>query len=312
MDFIIPDDAETGREQRISSPPVEERPLRRVEGSPTIGHTNNIVMPLGPRVHWGSILGGSVVALGLLILLTSLGLALGFSLVEHNWQVNTELLKSLRTGAGVWSAGSFLLAFFFAGMVSTKVTNYPDRGGAVLHGIITWAFLSLLLPVLMISRGALGIDGLTDDSTSSEATPDTLLDPSTTADEAALSHNLGLDDPSQVIVRLTDPRFPLIIAALTDMSDEEAQRIVNELQARVDKAKGDLATINAEVHSFLSRLLDRNQPVTPQASANPQVIAPDSWIVPGVLSLTLLAAILGALAGNPHQQRWRRTILIRA
>jgi len=103
-----------------------------------------------------------------------------------------------------------LISFFVASLVSTKVTDRPDRGGAVLHGTIMWVLLSLFLPWLVsseMSRGVAGI-GVGPGVGSTPGALTTAPDPLTVAE---LSGNLGLDDPDQVNTQLADPRVPLIL-----------------------------------------------------------------------------------------------------
>jgi len=62
---------------------------------------NEVMFPLGPRVRWGGIIGGCVVAIGLLMLLTSLGLAVGFSTMDNLWRMNTDTAADFATGVGM-------------------------------------------------------------------------------------------------------------------------------------------------------------------------------------------------------------------
>ncbi len=310
MDFLIPDETGIVREQRVSTTPLEESQDRRTNEPSVVEHSNNIVVSLEPRVRWGSLLGGCVVAMGFLLLLTALGSALGFSLANHTWQMNEDMVKGLMTSEGVWSVFSLFFMFFIASMVATKVTNRPDRGGAVLHGAITWALLLLLLPLIANTGVDLGREGSKEDPTSGAS--DLHPAPSSAFNEAELSHNLGLDDPDQVSVRLADPRMPIVIAALTGMSDNEAQMAVTELQTRVKTVKDNPAAINAEVQHFLAQLIARSRTETPEAAVNPHALETGSWIFFGLLALTLFVSILGAFAGLPNRYRWRRTLFIRA
>src|SRR5690606_23778933 len=62
----------------------------------------------GMKVSWGGIIGGVLVALGLLMLLTSLGLAIGISAIDPS----ETGASALGTGAGIWGAVSLLIALF--------------------------------------------------------------------------------------------------------------------------------------------------------------------------------------------------------
>jgi hypothetical protein len=57
------DDKETVRKERIYFTPVEKEPIRLVNGFSDILQ-RDVILSVGPRVRWESIVGGCVVALG--------------------------------------------------------------------------------------------------------------------------------------------------------------------------------------------------------------------------------------------------------
>jgi hypothetical protein len=65
----------------------------------------------GMKVSWGGIFGGVLVAVGLLLLLTALGVAVGISAAQPG---ETEA-STLGTGAGLWAGLSLLVAGYAAG-----------------------------------------------------------------------------------------------------------------------------------------------------------------------------------------------------
>ena len=77
----------------------------------------------GMKVSWGGIFGGVLVALGLLMLLTALGVAVGLSAA----QPGETQASTLGTAAGIWAGVCLLLALFVGGMVSTRIGAISDR-----------------------------------------------------------------------------------------------------------------------------------------------------------------------------------------
>ena len=77
----------------------------------------------GIRVSWGSIIGGVLLAVGLLILLTALGAAIGISAVEPG---QTDAGTAGRA-AGIYGAVALLLSLFFGGWASTRIGAISDR-----------------------------------------------------------------------------------------------------------------------------------------------------------------------------------------
>src|SRR5215475_15341285 len=111
-------------------------PTKRIEA--TVAEGRDIIAPVGPRVRWGGVMSGLFVAIGTLMLLTALGLAIGITALGDPRAATGETASGLGIGAGIWAFISLLLACFFGSMVSTQVTDRPDRPGAVIHAVLVW------------------------------------------------------------------------------------------------------------------------------------------------------------------------------
>ena len=177
----------------------------------------------GMRVSWAGIFGGVLVALGVLLLLAALGLAVGISAA----QPGESEAGALGTGAGIWAGVSLLLALFIGGMVSTRIGAIFDRTTGVFEGALVWVVSVLLVAYLAGSGAGMLVGGA--------------------------SELLG-----------------------------SAGAAVGEMQQLYDKAAGAIAQ-NA-------------QRIQPQASAA-------AWISFGALVISLLAAVLGAMAGRRRPEQ---------
>lgn len=92
------------------------------------------------RLSWGAILGGAFVALGVGVLLYSLGLWLGLSSVDPN---DPSSLRSAGIGTGIWSAIAPLIALFCGGLVAGRGAGVTDRIGAGMHGAVMWGVTTI-------------------------------------------------------------------------------------------------------------------------------------------------------------------------
>jgi hypothetical protein len=110
----------------------------------------------GMRVSWGGIWGGVLVAMGLLALLSALGVAVGFSAVEAG---SAQDAGKLMTGAGIWAGASLLLSLFLGGMVSTRIGAVYDRTTGFFEGALVWV-MSLLLMIPLAGSGLGFMDGI--------------------------------------------------------------------------------------------------------------------------------------------------------
>jgi uncharacterized membrane protein len=106
------------------------------------------------RVSWGGIFGGVLAAVGLLLLLGALGLAVGISAVDPQ---STEL-ATLSTGAAIWTGVSLLLALFLGGMVATRLGATFDRTTSFFSGFLVWV-VSLLVVAYLAASGVSSLAG---------------------------------------------------------------------------------------------------------------------------------------------------------
>jgi hypothetical protein len=273
-----------------------------------LAHTE-VVTPLGPRVRWGGVMSGLFVAIGTLMLLSALGLAIGITVLGDPRAATSETASGLGIGAGIWTFITLLVAYFLGSMISTQVTDRPDRTGAVIHGALVWVLFMLFLFWLMVSGISLGLTGLF-------GTVRTLAQGATALGIGAaevggdLTQRLGLDDPNQVLGKLDDPRTASTLATATGMSTEQAQAALSDLRSRVEAVKDDPARVAAEVRNFLAQYAERAKQQAMKAAATAQRgAAIGSWITFAVMLVTLVVAIVGAMSGMPSLQHWRNAFI---
>ena len=104
----------------------------------------------GMRVSWGGIWAGVLVVLGTLLLLTTLGMAIGFSADARN--VDPQKIGS---GAVIWARVSLLIGLFFGGLAATRMSMVWDRFTGLAQGALVWV-VSLIV-VLYLSANGVGI-----------------------------------------------------------------------------------------------------------------------------------------------------------
>ena len=283
-------------------PAVEtsERPVYQVNGEADRG-----TPPIGVRVRWGGVTSGWIIALGTLVLLTTLGLAIGITAMGDPRTGDSPTASGLGMGAGLWGAVTLLIASFLGGLVATRVTDRPDRGGAVLHGALVWTLTSLVLVWLLGQGMSLGLSGLFGALSGLTRTAATAV--TTTATQGGdLAHSLGLTDPTQVMNRLDNPETASLFASATGMAPEEARATLAQLRGRIEAVRDNPERVAAEVRDFLAQYKERAaQQALRTAAAVQKGASVGAWVTFGVLTLTLIAAIVGALAGVPSLHTWR-------
>jgi tape measure domain-containing protein len=243
----------------------------------------------GMRVSWGGIFGGVLVALGVLLLLAALGLAVGITAADPG---QTDA-RTLGTGAGLWAAASLLLALFIGGMVSTLIGAIYDRATGVFEGALVW-IVSVLLMAYMAASGvgmlASGAFSLVSGATQAVG-----------AVFQGASGDLSSDDVDQMLERLKDPNTAQQLATATGVPRSEVQSTLSEIAQRVENARENPAQAAAEVRQGVAQIYEkarasgaierRAEELQPRASQA-------AWITFGALLLSLLAAVLGAMLGR--------------
>ena len=221
-----------------------------------------VTVPAGPVVRWSGVLAGLSVSAGALLLLSVLGVAFGIAALPEGQIAGGDASARPGTAAAVWAALSLLAGFFVAGLVSARATNHPDRGGAMIQGMLVWVLgIAIVVGVVMSGVGA------------------TI---------ARLVPGLGL---------LTRGAIVSGVATTTGTSNDDAARALDDLRARIAPIRDDPARVGAEVQTFFDQLAERPKPQDAGAVLRPARLI--SWIVLGALLLTLLVSVGGALSGTP-------------
>jgi hypothetical protein len=246
----------------------------------------------GARVSWGGVWSGLLIALGALLLLTMLGLAVGISAIDVGPGQSPG--RGLGVGAAVWSGLSLLISLFLGGLVAARMGLIAERGSAVVQGALVWVLATLGLIYLAasgVSLGAGAVAGVLGGVTTSLG--------SVVGTGAAGLSGLASGDVEQILARLGDPRTAETVAAATGMSPEETRTTLADLRARVEAARNDPTRAIAEAREGLRGLVSRAGEQAAQAAAAAKPYATTtSWIALGTMILSLLAAVGGALTGR--------------
>jgi hypothetical protein len=286
---------------------LEERTTdERINGDVIKGRSTRF-LPRGTRVRWGGVMSGFFVALGVLLLMGALGLAIGVTALGDPRAATSATASGLGIGGGVWAFITLVAAVFLGSLVSTAVTDRPDRTGAVIHGTLVWVLLSLFSVWMIASGVSLGVSGLFSAMSGLASSATTAV----AAGGGDLVQTLGLKDANQVTQKLEDPTTASTLAAATGMSNDEATAALADLRARVDLVRDDPARVAAEVRDFLAQYAERAKQQAMAAAATAQRAAQmGAWITVGALVVSLGAALAGAMAGMPSlRRRWREPMV---
>jgi hypothetical protein len=275
----------------MASVVVHETPYqdRRIQERRRVSRPITVRATEGMRVSWGGIFGGVLCAVGLLLLLAALGVAIGISAADPG----ETRASTIGTGAGIWAGVSLLLALFLGGLVATRIGAISDGTTGFFEGALVWVVTILLLGYLAtsgISTVAGGIFNMLGGATKA-------IGSVMQAGSADVDLSGSID---QMVQRLKDPSTAQQIAVATGMPRFEVEKALSEAAQRVQQTRDNPVQAAAEARQRLAQLVDqakssgalqqKARELQPQASRA-------AWVTLAALLLSLLAAVLGAIAG---------------
>jgi hypothetical protein len=244
------------------------------------------------KVSWGGVFAGVLVAMGVSMLLASLGLAIGITAVEPR----DPDASALGVGAVIWAGVQLLLALFVGGTVATRVGAIIDRTTGFFEGVLVWV-------VSMILMAYLAGSGIASVATGAF----TLLGGATQTLGAVVQGEggAGTIDVSgsveQMAEQLRSPELVNRVASVTGLSVNETREVLNETAARVDANRSDAARAADEARRGIASLFDRARSsgaLAAQAEEVQPEAASTAWLTFLALLLSLAAACAGALFGR--------------
>lgn len=101
------------------------------------------------RLSWSAIFAGVFIAIAVQLLLSLLGLSIGFGSI--NPVESDKPFSGLGIGALIWWIVTMLVSLFTGGWVAGWFSNQIQKTDLILHGLLTWCLLSFLNLYLITS-----------------------------------------------------------------------------------------------------------------------------------------------------------------
>ena len=249
----------------------------------------------GIRVAWGGVWCGFLVAVGIFMLLSVLGLAIGISSADIGPGDDSNAAPGM--GAAIWSGATLLIALFVGGMAATRAGMVYDRAAGMVEGVLIWV-LSVLALIYMAGSGVgmltSSVFGALGGVTRGAAAVVSSIDVT----------ELTRGDADQIATRLTAPTTVQIVAAATGVAQTEARATLSGIAERVQSARNDPAQAAAEARQGLQELAAQAATRAERAAAQAQPYASATlWTTLAAMVLALLAAIFGAMTGRRKAAR---------
>src|SRR5262249_36611681 len=150
-------------------------------------------------ISWPAVWAGTFTAFASLLILTALGVAIGFSVLQAD-PLAIHASRGWTIGTAAWSYGSMLVALFIGGAVAPSTRLFITRPSFVVSGTLVW--MLVLLGTLALGVVQLGAGG---EPGASAAMDHAAV--SSTLERAApgLAGALDSRDVGAILARLNDP-----------------------------------------------------------------------------------------------------------
>ena len=103
---------------------------------------------LPPRISWGAVIAGAVVAVIVGLMLNVLGIAVGASAVDAT-SGDTPSATTFGVVSGVWLLVANLIGLAVGGYVAARFSGTADDTDGILHGLSVWGIGYLISAVLL-------------------------------------------------------------------------------------------------------------------------------------------------------------------
>lgn len=114
---------------------------------------------VGRRISWGAILAGALLAIVLQLALSLLGLGIGLGTIDPLQEQNP--MAGIGIGAAIWWLVTSLGSLYLGATVASRLAGIPRPKDGLLHGLLTWALVTLLTFYLLTTAVGRVIGGVT-------------------------------------------------------------------------------------------------------------------------------------------------------
>lgn len=148
-DRIVAGDGRTRTGEEIPVEHIEVRGDHRHDGTVVEQVPDYIGDTYRSRVSWGAIFAGTVVGIGVLLMLSLAGMAIGLSAADFG--PGQDGFEGFTTGAGIWLVISQLIALAVGGFVAGRLAAVPKTTSTAFHGAAVWGLATLLMAYMATS-----------------------------------------------------------------------------------------------------------------------------------------------------------------
>lgn len=265
---------------------------------------------LPPRVSWGAIMAGAVIAVMIGLMLNILGTAIGVTAVDAV-EGGTPDASTFGIGAAVWLLLATLIGLGVGAYAAARLSGTADKTDAALHGVGVWAIGFLLSAVLvgnLIGSAASSafttasslVGGAAQTAGSAVSAAADQVNPQAALDRARASLS-GSSDPARMTTEQRGAEITSILAngvSSGGLSDSQRQRLAALVSAEAGIPQQEAARRVQAYEAEAQRLArEASERAARAAEAAATGAATAAYAAFGTLLLGAIVSILAARAG---------------
>jgi hypothetical protein len=236
--------------------------MRATDSLSNAAPVHSTALPM-PRVSWGAVFAGVVLALALQVLFAMLGTGIGMSTVDPLVDGASPSASSFGIGAAVWWVISSLIALFAGGWVAGRLSGMLRPAEGSIHGLLTWAIAVLATMYLLtttVSSLVSGAGSILGTAVSATATGAAAAAPKVTElagdqlSKAGISIDTIKREAAQVLSQTGKP----------DLQPGAARQQADSAVAEAKQAANSGATSDQDFSSLIERLITRGKDAASQ------------------------------------------------
>ena len=278
---------------------------------------NAVVSPEAPvvvepssagRLSWGGLLGGLLVAVGVWLLLTVLGLAVNLSAVDPNDP--TQSLRGIGMSTGIWSVVVWILALFAGGAVAGYSAGILERPRGVIHGFVLWSLATILTIFLVAGLLRTVVKGTLDVAQTAVTTAGFAggsiaqavdLDVNTLI--APLNERLQMEGKPTVTPEEVKGALRDVTVTAVREGELDREQVVGALAQNTRLSQADAEDLANRIEGWFNARANVGQDVRQGLLTAADATGKAMWWVFLGLSLGLLASMIGSTMGTARRKR---------
>jgi hypothetical protein len=276
------------------------------------------------RISWQSIIAGLIITLALELVLSILGISIGTTVA--NPFTNQNSAQGVGIAEGIWLIVLTIISLFFGGWVAGRLSGLGRSSEGALHGLVTWATVTLLsLYLLTTTIGTLlgggmrilaqvvpvaGQAAMTSSNaqggTGSSAQGGTGGSWDSIKQEAQSIIQKNTPTPTGRTESQTSPnQSPQLISALDKMfshggniNADDREAVVNTLVSQDNMSRAEAnQKVDSWIQSYQQTKAQTSQKAREVGHEAEQGVSVAGWLSFAILVLSAIAAALGGASG---------------